>query len=153
MKIALASDHAGYELKENIKEYLSELGIPAEDLGTGSDSDSVDYPDYAIAVAGRIRDGKADRGILICATGVGVCITANKVPGIRAAPVWHPEIARLSRAHNDANVLCLPGRFMEPQLARQLVKIWLVTPFDGGRHQRRIDKIANLEKQERQACP
>jgi ribose 5-phosphate isomerase B len=152
VKVALASDHAGYELKENLKEYLSELGIPAEDLGTGTGSDSVDYPDYAAAAAGRVRDGKADRGIVICATGVGVCISANKVAGIRAAAAWHPEIARLSRAHNDANVLCLPGRFMEPELARELVKIWLVTPFDGGRHRRRVDKIANLERQKTKAC-
>ncbi len=152
MKVALASDHAGYELKENLKEYLSELGIVTEDLGTGSSSDHVDYPDYAAAAAGRVRDGKADRGIVVCATGVGVCISANKVAGIRAAAAWHPEIARLSRAHNDANVLCLPGRFMEPQLARELVRIWLATPFDGGRHRRRVDKITDLERQKTQAC-
>ena len=151
MKIALAADHAGYDLKEKIKEYLAELGIATEDLGTTSSLESVDYPDFAAAVGGRVRDGKADRGIVVCATGIGVCISANKIPGIRAAAAWHPEIVRLSRAHNDANVLCLPGRFMEPQLARELVKIWLVTPFDGGRHQRRIDKIAGLERQKSQA--
>ena len=151
MRVVVASDHAGYDLKENIREYLSELGIPAEDLGTSSASEGVDYTDYAAAVADRVRLGKADRGILVCSTGVGVCITANKIPGIRAAVAWHPEIARLSRAHNDANVLCLSGKFTEPKLARELLKIWLVTPFDGGRHQRRVDKIAILEGQNSQA--
>ncbi len=131
---------------------MAELGISTEDLGTGSSSDQVDYPDYAAAAAGRVRDGKADRGVVICATGVGVCISANKVAGVRAAVAWDPEIARLSRAHNDANVLCLPGRFMEPELARELVSIWLATPFDGGRHRRRIEKITNLERQNTQAC-
>jgi len=151
MKIALASDHAGFALKEEVKEFLSGLGIPTEDLGTYSALESVDYPDYAAAVAARVREGKADRGILICATGVGVCITANKVPGIRAALGWDPDIVRLSRAHNDTNVLCLPGRFMEPKLARDLVNIWLTTAFDGGRHQRRLDKIAQLENRSPEA--
>ena len=151
MKIALASDHAGFALKEVVGDFLSGLGIPVEDLGAHSALESVDYPDPAAAVAARVREGKADRGILICATGVGVCIAANKVPGIRAALGWDPEIVRLSRAHNDANVLCLPGRFMEAELARDLVKIWLTTSFDGGRHQRRLDKIAQLENRSPEA--
>jgi ribose 5-phosphate isomerase B len=113
-------------------------------MGTVS-RDSVDYPDYAEKVAIAVRDGNADLGILMCGTGIGVCIAANKVHGIRAAPAWNPEIARLSRLHNDANVLCLPGRYMDPTLAIEIVKVWLATPFEGGRHQRRVDKISALE--------
>ena len=146
MKVVLASDHAGFELKEKVKEYLRGLEIETQDVGAFSASQGVDYPDYAAAASARVSDGTADRGILVCATGAGMCITANKIPGIRAVAGWDPEIVRLSRAHNDANVLCLPGRFMEAKLAQELVKIWLVTAFDGGRHQRRIDKIAALEK-------
>jgi ribose 5-phosphate isomerase B len=146
VKVVLASDHAGFELKEKVKEYLRGLEIETQDVGAFSVSQGVDYPDYAAAASARVSDGTADRAILVCATGAGMCITANKIPGIRAVAGWDPEIVRLSRAHNDANVLCLPGRFMEAKLAQELVKIWLVTAFDGGRHQRRIDKIAALEK-------
>jgi RpiB/LacA/LacB family sugar-phosphate isomerase len=148
MRVALASDHAGYELKEKVKEYLRSLGVEIQDLGAFSAAQSVDYPDYAAAAAARVSDGTADRAVLICATGAGMCITANKVPGIRAVAGWEPEIVRLSRAHNDANVLCLPGRFMEAKTAQELVKIWLVTAFDGGRHQHRGDKISALEKRD-----
>ena len=105
----------------------------------------MDYPDYAEMVARAVASGKADRGILICATGVGICIAANKVRGIRAAPAWNPDIARLSRRHNDANVLCLSGRFIEAAAAWEIVQAWLDTPFEGGRHQRRVDKISQLE--------
>ncbi len=146
MKIVLASDHAGFDLKEGVKEFLAELGLPAEDLGCHSSVERVDYPDYAAAAAERVRDGRADRGILVCGTGVGVAIAANKVAGIRAAQGCDPEIVRLSRAHNDANILCLPGRFMELGRARELVRIFLTTSFDGGRHQLRLDKIAGLER-------
>ncbi len=148
MKVALASDHAGYELKEKVREYLKTMGVEIQDLGAFSASQSVDYPDYAVAAAARVSDGTADRAILICGTGAGMCITANKVPGIRAVAGWEPEAVRLTRAHNDANVLCLPGRFMEAKTAQELVKIWLVTAFDGGRHQRRVDKISALEKRD-----
>jgi ribose 5-phosphate isomerase B len=148
MRVVLGSDHAGYKLKEKVKEYLHGLGVEIQDVGAFSDSQSVDYPDYAAAAAARVSDGSADRAILVCATGAGMCITANKVPGIRAVSGWEPEIVRLSRAHNDANVLCLPGRFMEAKTAQELVKIWLVTAFDGGRHQRRVDKISTLEKRD-----
>jgi ribose 5-phosphate isomerase B len=148
VRVVLASDHAGYELKEKVKEYLRGLGVEIQDIGTFSASQSVDYPDYAAAAAARVSDGSADRAILVCATGAGMCITANKVPGIRAVAGWEPEIVRLSRAHNDANVLCLPGRFMEARTAQDLVKIWLVTAYDGGRHQRRVDKISSLEKRD-----
>ena len=150
MRVVLASDHAGYELKEKVKEYLRGLDIEAQDLGAFSASEGVDYPDYAAAAAARVSDGSADRAILVCATGAGMCITANKVPGIRAVAGWEPEIVRLSRAHNDANVLCLAGGFMEEKLAQELVRIWLVTTFEGGRHQRRVDKIAELEKRNTQ---
>ena len=146
MKVVLASDHAGYDLKEKVREYLRGLDIETQDLGAFSASEGVDYPDYAAAAAARVSDGSADRAILVCATGAGMCIAANKVPGIRAVAGWEPEIVRLSRAHNDANVLCLPGGFMEAKLAQELVRIWLVTTFEGGRHQRRVDKIAELEK-------
>ena len=145
MKIALGSDHAGFALKEQLKQRLVRLGMEVEDMGTNS-LESVDYPDYALKVAEAVRDEKADRGVLVCGTGIGVCMTANKVQGIRAAAPWSPETARLSRAHNNANVLCLPGRHMEPALAEELLEIWLKTPFEGGRHQRRVDKISALEK-------
>ena len=147
MKVAVGSDHAGFELKEKVKEYLAETGIEVEDVGTVS-TESVDYPDFAEKVAVEVREGRADRGILMCGTGVGVCIAANKLHGIRAALVSDPEIARLSREHNDANVLCLPGRFIEPGAARAVVKTWLETPFAGGRHERRVEKIARLEQEE-----
>ena len=145
MKIALGSDHAGFALKEHLKQILVRPGTEVEDMGTDS-SESVDYPDYARKVAEAVRDGKAERGVVVCATGIGVCIAANKVQGIRAAAPWSPETALLSRAHNDSNVLCLSGRYMEPALAEELLEIWLRTPFDGGRHQRRIDKINALEE-------
>jgi len=144
MRVAIGSDHAGFALKEEVKEYLVRAGVEVGDMGTVS-RDSVDYPDYAEKVAIEVRGGKADLGILMCGTGIGVCIAANKVHGIRAAPAWDPEIARLSRLHNDANVLCLPGRYMDPTLAIEIVKVWLATPFEGGRHQRRVDKISALE--------
>jgi ribose 5-phosphate isomerase B len=146
VKIALGSDHAGFDLKESVKGYIKELGLDFEDVGAYS-PDSVDYPDFAEKVGVQIRDGKAGRGILMCGTGIGVCIAANKIQGIRAAVVCDAEMARLSRQHNDANVLCLAGRFMDIELAKILVKVWLETPFDGGRHQRRVEKIAQLEKQ------
>jgi len=144
MKVVIGSDHAGFDLKEKLKAYLAGTGVEVEDVGTVSE-DSVDYPDYAEKVALEVRDQKADRGILMCGTGIGVCISANKIRGIRAALAWNPEIARLSRLHNDANVLCLSGRYMDPALAIEVVRTWLATPFEGGRHQRRVDKISALE--------
>lgn len=146
MKIAVGSDHAGFDLKERVKGFLGGMGIEVHDAGTES-TDSVDYPDFAKKVAVQVRDGKVDRGILMCGTGVGVCITANKIRGIRAALVSDPEIARLSRQHNDANVLCLSGRFTDASKAEELVKIWLETGFEGGRHERRLEKIQKLEQE------
>ena len=144
MKIVLGSDHAGFELKEAIKQWLAPTDYQVEDVGTYSDA-SVDYPDYAEKAARIVAGGQADRGILLCGTGLGVCIAANKIRGIRAAPAWNPDIARLSRQHNDANVLCLSGRFIDAAAAREIVQTWLETPFEGGRHQRRVDKISQLE--------
>ena len=146
MKVALGSDHAGYDLKEKVKGFLSGMGIEVHDAGTVS-TDSVDYPDFAKQVAVQVRDGKVDRGILMCGTGVGVCIAANKFRGIRAALASDPEVARLSRQHNDANVLCLASRFTDSKKAQELVKIWLETDFEGGRHQRRLEKIQKLEQE------
>jgi ribose 5-phosphate isomerase B len=145
MIVAVGSDHAGFELKELVKQFLLDSGLEVHDLGTTS-TDSVDYPDFAKAVAFEVRDGQSDLGILMCGTGVGVCIAANKVKGIRAAAVWDPQIARLARQHNDANVLCLPGRHMDHSFALELAKAWINARFEGGRHKRRVEKIAALEQ-------
>ena len=142
MKIAIASDHAGFELKELIKKDLPELDII--DLGTTS-AESVDYPDFGIALAEAVAKGEADRGIVICGSGIGMSIAANKVKGIRAALCQTKEFAELSRRHNDANVLVLSGRFISHYLAKEIIEVWLNTPFEGGRHKRRIDKIAKYE--------
>ncbi|HLA38974.1 MAG TPA: ribose 5-phosphate isomerase B [Candidatus Glassbacteria bacterium] len=143
-KIPIGSDHAGYELKEQVVQYLRELGYEVEDLGTHS-SDSVDYPDFAGKVAGLVSRGERRRGILVCGTGIGMSITANKYAGVRAALATSEELARLSRAHNDANVLTLGGRTTDPEMARRIVKTWLETGFEGGRHTRRVGKIAQAE--------
>jgi ribose 5-phosphate isomerase B len=145
MKVAVGSDHAGLDLKEKVVKYLAEEGFEVHDLGT-TNHDRVDYPDFAAAVAAEVSRGKAECGILVCATGVGVCIAANKIDGIRAASAWNIDIARLSRQHNDANVLCLSGCHLDHQLALQLVHEWLTTGFEGGRHKARVDKITSLEQ-------
>ncbi len=142
--MAIGSDHAGFEIKTAVGNFLAARGIEVEDLGTFS-KESVDYPDFAEKVGHAVEEGRADRGVLVCGTGMGVCIAANKIHGIRAAAPWDAETARLSRQHNDANVLCLSGRHMAEPLALDILKIWLETPFDGGRHQRRIDMISRLE--------
>lgn len=144
-KIMIASDHAGFPGKEAIKETLDQLGVTYEDLGTHS-QDTVDYPDYAIEVASAVADGKADLGILICGSGIGMEIAANKVPGIRAALAWNQETARLSRSHNDANILAVGYRTTPPETIRQIVHTFLTTEFEGGRHQQRVEKITSLEK-------
>jgi len=145
MKIALACDHGGFRLKEAIKSYLKELGVELIDYGTFSE-DSVDYPDFAKRAAEGIVKGEADRGIFICGTGIGISIAANKVRGIRAALCYNVYAAEMSRRHNDANVLCLGGRVIGEELAKRIVKAWLETPFEGGRHQRRIKKIEEMEE-------
>ncbi len=141
MRIAIASDHAGFELKKDLAGILSGRNIDLLDLGPDSGGDTVDYADYAYRVACTVRSGAADRGILICGSGVGMAISANRLPGIRAALVWDEEQAKLSREHNDANVLVLAGRYVNRELLGGLLDVWIATPFDGGRHERRLQKI------------
>jgi ribose 5-phosphate isomerase B len=144
MKIALASDHAGYSEKERMKPLLAELGLEVDDLGTNSE-DSVDYPDYARAVAEAVADGKAEQGILVCGSGTGMAISANKVQGIRAAVAWSAEMARLARQHNDANVLAIGARTTPAGEIPMIVRAWFDQEFAGGRHAERVDKIRNIE--------
>lgn len=143
-KIPIGSDHAGYEMKEEIAGYLKELGYEPEDVGT-SGPQSVDYPDFAGLVAGMVSRGERKRGILVCGTGIGMSITANKFPNVRAALVMNEEMARLARTHNDSNVLALGGRMLGVDKARAIVKIWLETEFQGGRHAQRLGKITEIE--------
>lgn len=145
MKIAIGSDHGGLALKEAIVSFLQGRNIEVVDFGTNSDS-SVDYPDFAEKVARPVAAGEVDRGIVICGTGIGISIAANKIPGIRAALVTDLFMARMAREHNDANVLALGGRILSPAQGCELVAAWLDATFEGGRHQGRLDKIAALEK-------
>lgn len=147
MKIALGADHAGYELKDQIKQHLQKQGIDVSDEGTLS-PESVDYPDYARAVAHDVSQQRADLGILVCGSGIGMAIAANKVHGIRAAKVDTEYEAQMSREHNDANVLTLGARILKPDEAMRIVDKWLTTQFAGGRHERRVEKIAAIEKEE-----
>ncbi|MDH5406296.1 MAG: ribose 5-phosphate isomerase B [Candidatus Aminicenantes bacterium] len=145
MKVALGSDHAGFELKEAAKEVLEEMGVEYNDLGVHSYK-RVDYVPYGKEVALGVADGKYDRGILFCGSGIGMSIVANKIAGIRAALCHEPYTARLSREHNDANVLVLAGRTTGPGIAAEIIRVWLTTPFAGGRHQKRLDQVKELEK-------
>jgi len=147
MKIAIGSDHAGYEEKEKLKTLLDQLGIQYEDLGTLS-TESVDYPDYARKVAEEVASGKVDQGLLVCGSGTGMAIAANKVPGVRAAVAWNEEIARLAREHNNANILALAARFTPFEEVAKIVRTWFAAKFDGGRHARRVDKIRDIEREE-----
>ncbi len=140
-RIAIGSDHAGFDLKEDSKLFLIELGHKVEDFGTFNGSESVDYPDFAKPVAKAVAEGKVDYGLLVCGSGVGVCITANRFKKVRAALVTDTITARLSRAHDDANILCMGGRFVTPLVAHEIIKTFLETPFDGGRHEHRVNKI------------
>jgi ribose 5-phosphate isomerase B len=144
MRIALGSDHAGIHLKQEIRQLLDERGLAYSDFGTNS-PDPVDYPDFAKIVASEVASGHFDCGILFCGSGIGMAIAANKIPGIRAAPVTDEVSARLSREHNNANILALGERITPPDEARRIVNAFLDTPFAGGRHQRRVDKISALE--------
>src|SRR5688500_13760894 len=144
-KIALAADHAGYEEKEKIKATLDEIGVEYVDMGTAS-TDSVDYPDYARKVGEAVSNGEFEQGLLVCGSGTGMAIAANKIHGVRAAVAWSPDIARLAREHNDANVLALPARFMSETDAIEVVKAWFEAEFEGGRHGKRVDKIKGLER-------
>ena len=147
MKIAIASDHAGFEEKERLKPLLNELGIEFEDLGTVS-TESVDYPDYARKVAEEVAAGKVEQGLLVCGSGTGMAIAANKVPGVRAAVAWNEEIARLAREHNDANVLSLAARYTPVETLAKIVRAWFAAKFDGGRHAKRVEKISEIERAE-----
>lgn len=141
LPIAIGADHAGFEYKELIKKMLTDAGWSVDDKGTYS-LDSVDYPDFAHPVATMVEDGKAACGLLVCGSGNGVCMTANKHAGIRAALCWTEEITSLARQHNNANVLCLPARFISIEKAEAMVNVFLGTVFEGGRHERRVDKIS-----------
>ena len=142
--ILIASDHAGYELKAVLEKELRALGFEVEDLGP-SDAQSTDYADYAHPLAKRVSEGTAERGVLLCGTGLGMSYTANRYPHVRAAVAWSPEVASLARQHNDANVLVLPARFVGEEEGKAILKTWLETPFAGGRHARRVAKIERDE--------
>jgi ribose 5-phosphate isomerase B len=143
--VALGADHAGWELKEALKAWLMDAGHQVLDFGTHG-PDSVDYPDYALQVAEAVTVGKVERGVLVCGTGIGMTIAANKVPGIRAALCGDVFTARMSREHNDANVLALAGRLTGRETGLEILRAWLDTPFAGGRHARRVDKIGEMER-------
>ena len=147
MRIALGADHAGYQLKDDIKQHLEQQGISVRDEGTSS-AESVDYPDYALAVAHDVSEKRVDLGILVCGSGIGMAISANKVNGIRAANVSTEYEAQVSREHNNANVLTLGARIICPEEAFRIVDMWLATQFAGGRHERRVEKIMAIEKEE-----
>ncbi|HYL84562.1 MAG TPA: ribose 5-phosphate isomerase B [Candidatus Angelobacter sp.] len=149
-RIAIGSDHAGFSVKETIRRYLENAGYAVWDLGTSSE-ESVDYPDYGKAIGERVVGKQADLGIAVCGTGIGISIAANKVPGVRAALAHDVNTARLAREHNDANVLALGGRVVTGEAAIAMVQTFLATAYLGGRHQRRVDKISAMEKEERGA--
>lgn len=144
MKIALAADHAGYEEKEKLKKTLDEIGVEYDDLGTNSE-ESVDYPDFARKVGEAVARGDYEQGLLVCGSGTGMAITANKVRGVRAAVAWNEETARLARQHNDANVLSIGARTTPEEEIPKIVKSWFATDFEGGRHERRVQKISEVE--------
>lgn len=149
MKIAIASDHRGFLIKTKIVATVESAGHNAVDMGTDS-TESVDYTDYAMRVAKAVSEKSVDRGILICGTGIGMCIVANKFPGVRAASCHDDVTAEMSRRHNDSNVLCLSADLLGDRLATRMVEIWLRTDFEGGRHARRLEKIARIEEETRQ---
>lgn len=144
MKVAIGCDHAGVKLKKEILPVLEELSIEWKDFGTNKE-ESVDYPDFGEKVSELVSRGKVERGILICGTGIGMSIVANKFPGVRAALCSEAYSAKMSRLHNDANILVLPGRILDGVTAREIVRIWFTTPFEGGRHLRRLNKIKAIE--------
>lgn len=145
MKVAVGADHAGFQLKERVKKYLERRGDTVLDMGTRS-AESTDYPQYAFRVAEAVRDGKADRGILVCDSGNGIAIAANKVEGIRAAVVINPHHAEMSRRHNDANILVLASALLPEDLEAATLDAWFAAPFDGGRHARRVAQITDYER-------
>ncbi|MCP9292921.1 ribose 5-phosphate isomerase B [Gracilimonas sediminicola] len=143
MVIPIASDHAGFPAKEMVKKILEEMGHTPVDYGTHSE-DSVDYPDFAVKVSEVINNGEHEQGILVCGSGQGVCMTANKYPKIRAGLVYSPKSAKMTRLHNNANVMCLPGRELNESEIREIIEAWFATDFEGGRHERRVNKIESL---------
>ena len=147
MNLAVASDHAGFELKEDLKQFLESEGHNVEDFGCYN-TDSCDYPDYAHNLSRALLNNRCERGLLICGTGLGMSYTANRYKGIRAALCLNAEMAKMSRAHNDANVLVFGARIIDPAVAHETLRVWMETPFDGGRHLRRIRKIDDLEGNE-----
>ena len=146
MQIGLACDHGGFELKEELKAFLRSINVEPIDMGTSTE-DSVDYPDFGVLVAEKVSKGELERGILICGTGIGMSIIANKFPRVRAALANDLYSSRCSREHNDSNILVIGGRIVGRELAKEIVKVWLETPFAGGRHKRRLEKIEALEKE------
>ena len=152
MHIAIGSDHRGFDAKRRIVSLLKQLGHQVLDLGPEG-NESVDYPDFAFQVAQAVSEKRVDRGILICGTGIGMCIAANKVPGIRAAPCHDSITAEMSRRHNDANILCLSADLLGEELMDRMIRIWLETEFEGGRHARRVDKISRFELEQLNGRP
>jgi ribose 5-phosphate isomerase B len=146
MKIAIGADHAGFEVKEKIKKQLAEMNLEVEDLGTVS-NDSVDYPDFGARVGREVASGKADEGIVVCGSGIGIAIAANKIRGVRAAQAWNEETARLARQHNDANVLSIGARVVPEEEIPKIVSAWFDARFEGGRHAARVAKISALERE------
>jgi len=147
VKVGLASDHGGFELKETIKKFLFEKGFEVVDYGTSRGDESVDYPDYAKKAVLGIINEEVEKAIIMCGSGIGISISANKFPGIRAALCWDSYTAKMSRLHNDANILAMGGRIIGSELAKDIVETWLSYDFEGGRHQRRVDKIDLLAKE------
>lgn len=145
IRIAVGSDHAGVRRKAAVLRHLRSRGHAVEDVGPWSE-EAVDYPDFARLVAAKVARRRADKGVLLCGTGIGMAIAANKIAGVRAAPVWSEKTARLAAEHNDANILCLSARLFAPKELRRMLDGWLTTPFGGGRHLRRVRKIRNIEK-------
>lgn len=148
MKIALASDHRGFDFKKHIASMLTQLGYTVKDFGTNKNNESVDYPDYGLYAARAVGSGECERGILVCGTGIGMSLIANKVKGVRAACCHNLYTAEMSRRHNDSNVLCIGADIVDEELLEQKVKLWLETPFEGGRHARRVEKIMEVENGE-----
>ena len=151
MKVVLASDHRGYRLKESLKTFLEEKGVEFFDVGTFSD-DSVDYPDFAMLAAEKVSHGDYARGIFICGSGIGMCVVANKFPGVRAAVCHDVSSAEMSRKHNDSNILGLGADVINEELARKILQVWLETKFEGGRHLRRVQKISEIESRLMKNC-